>query len=229
MSIVLDLIVVSIILLFAFISAKQGFVKVIVEVVGLIAAIILTFTISTPLANTTYDKMIEPSLLKTAAENSSQITDENKILDALPDFITNNSEKLGISLSEFTDSISSNSTYGAQAAIKTASQNIIRPVAVKLIGLIFSVILMVILFFVVKFLAKLINKLFSFSFIGKANRTLGGIIGVFKGIIFAVFFCAVVSLIVSLTKNGFWIFTPESIENSYIFNYIVKIIPFNIF
>lgn len=229
MSIILDLIIVAIILLFTLISAKQGFVKVIVEVVGLIAAIILTFTISTPLASATYDKMIEPALLKAVTEEVATETDENTVLEALPDFISNNTEKLGISLSQISDSISSNISNGTETAVKTASQNVIRPVAVKLIGLIYSVILMVILFFVVKFLAKLINKLFSFSYIGKANRTLGGIIGVFKGIIFAIFFCAIVSLIVSLTKNGFWIFTPECIENSYIFNLLAKIIPFNIF
>ena len=55
MNFVIDLIVVAIIAVCAVVSAKRGFVKVLVEAVGFVAAIILTFTISTPLSEATYD------------------------------------------------------------------------------------------------------------------------------------------------------------------------------
>ena len=83
---------------------------------------------------------------------------------------------------------------------------------------------MVVLLVVVKFLAKMINRVFSFSIIGKANRLLGGIIGIPKGIIFAILFCMVISLIVSL-NNGFLIFTAENIEKTYVFKFFAEIIP----
>lgn len=230
-SLILDLIVVAIILFCILHSAKKGFVKVVVGVVGLIAAYMLAFTVSTPLANITYDKFIEPAMVNAVNESTDTQTDsaQTKAWDAIPEFITKNAEKYGVSLSEFSESVTENISNGAETAVIKASQDVIKPISIKIIGLIYSVVLMTASLFVVRILAKFINKLFSFNFIGKVNRILGGIIGIFKGIIFAVFFCAVISLIVSFTKNGFLIFTPENINGSFIFKGLANLIPFNIF
>lgn len=229
MSIILDLIVVAIILVSVFLSAKRGFVRVAIELAGFIAAIILTFTISTPLSSATYDKIIEPPLISSVGDAASGNTGEviDKTWNSLPDFIKNNSTKIGISKDTFDAKISDNLQNGAESAAKTASQNVIKPVAVKFIGLFYSVVLLIILMFVVKILARLLNKLFSFSIVGKLNRTLGGIVGIPKGIITAIAFCMLVSLIVPLTKNGIWIFNAQSIENSTIFKFFTELTPFN--
>ena len=63
MNFLLDLIVLAIIAAVALISARRGFVRVAIELVGFIAAIFITFTISTPLASLTYDKIIEPPIV----------------------------------------------------------------------------------------------------------------------------------------------------------------------
>ncbi len=231
MNLILDLIIVAIIIFFIITSAKRGFVRVVIEVAGLIAAMILTFSISTPLSNFTYDKLIEPPILK-AAENTAQQSAQEVVQntwDALPDFITVNSERLSLNSEQLTDNINQNIQQGSQAVVETISQNMIKPVAVKVLGLIFSVILMMLLFFAVKIVARFVNKLFSFSIVGKLNRTLGGVIGAVKGVIFAVFFCALISLIVSFTKNGFLIFTAHNINNSYIFKLFTEVLPFTIF
>ena len=66
----------------------------------------------------------------------------------------------------------------------------------------------------------------NFSLVGKLNRTLGGVVGFFKGILLATVFCMIVGVIVSFTKNGFLIFTRESIEASTIFGTICDMLPF---
>lgn len=229
MGIILDLIVVAIILVTVAFSAKRGFVRVAVELVGFIAAILLTFAVSTPLANLTYDKFIEPSLVKSVSsstgETASQVVDST--WDSLPSFIKNNSASLGISKDSYNEKISTNLAQGAETAAKTASQNVIKPVATKFIGLIISVVLLIVLMFVVKILAKYMNKLFSFSIVGKLNRVLGGIIGLPKGIILAIAFCMLVSLIVSFTANGIWIFNQETINDTAIFKFFNGLTPFN--
>ena len=62
--------------------------------------------------------------------------------------------------------------------------------------------------------------MFSFSLVGTANRVLGGIVGIPKGIIMAMVFCLVISLIVSFTTNGFLIFTDEAMEKSWFFSHL---------
>ena len=81
MNFLLDLIVLAIIAAVALISARRGFVRVAIELVGFIAAIFITFTISTPLASLTYDKIIEPpivsSVSKATGDSVTQITDDS--------------------------------------------------------------------------------------------------------------------------------------------------------
>lgn len=227
MSLAIDLILILIILICILISAKRGFVKVLVETVGFIAAIIIAFTISSPLADMTYDKIIEPPVIK-AAVNAVGESSEHEAWNALPEFLTNSdSAFFGTTVNSFTEKIKENISSGVESAVKTASQEIVKPVAAKLLSLLFSVILILVLFIVVKFLAKLLNGLFSFSIVGKLNRTLGGVLGGVRGILYAFVLCAIISFIISFTGKPFLIFSEETIANSYIFRFFTEIIPFN--
>ena len=71
MPIILDLIVIAVIFIFILVSAKKGFVRSLIEIVGFVLVIMLSNTVSTPLANITYDKFIEPSII----ESSQKLTD----------------------------------------------------------------------------------------------------------------------------------------------------------
>lgn len=220
MSWVIDIIALVIILICVAVSAKRGFVKVAAEAVGFVAAAVIAFTFSTPLAEFTYDKVIEPPVIKAAVEAVGESA-EHEAWNALPDFLVKKeSAFFGTTVNQFTEKISENIANGTESAVKTASQEIVRPVAVKLFNLLYSVILFLVLLIVVKLLAKFLNGLFSFSIVGSLNRTLGGILGGIKGIIFAVIFCLVISLIVSFTGKPFLIFTPESIHGSVVYKII---------
>lgn len=224
MAILIDLIVVAIILFFVFTSARRGFVKVLVETVGFIAAVILAFTISTPLAETTYDKIIEPPVLK-AAVNAVGESAEHEAWNALPDFLINNeSAFFGTTVNSFTEKITANMSEGIENAVTTASQEVVKPVASKIISLLYSIVLVIVLSVVVKFLARIINKLFSFSVVGSLNRTLGGVVGAVKGFIVAFILCAVVSLILSFTGKPFLIFSEDTINQTYLFKFLTEII-----
>ena len=226
MSIIIDLIVLAIIVITVLFSAKRGFVRTLVEFIGFIAAVFITFTISTPLANATYDKIIEPSILSsvtsavdTAADNSAAAADEG-FWNEMPEWIKSSVEKTGISKESLEGSITENIGNGVQSAVATTSQGVIKPAVTSTLALIYQVIFLIVLLAVVKPLAKLINKLFSFSVIGTANRVLGGVVGVPKGIIYAIAFCLLITLIVSFTANGFLIFTNEAMEKSYFFSFV---------
>ena len=221
MSMVLDLIVVLIILAVALISAKRGFVKVAIELAGFIAAVFITLTISTPLASLTYDKIIEPpivsSVSKATGDSVTQITDDT--WNALPEFIRKYSENVGFSKESINKSINENMGNGAVSAAKAASQGVVKPIVAKLLAVLYGILIMVILIFLVKILAKFLNGVFSFSIVGKLNRILGGIVGIPKGIIIAMLFCLVISLIVPLTNGGFLIFKTEAMEKSWFFTH----------
>ena len=228
MNIILDLIVIAIIVAFAIISAKRGFVRVAVEVAGFIAAVMISLSLSTTLADFTYNKAIEPSIISSVgevAENTTADTAENA-WEALPDFIKNNAERFGINKEEITRNISSGMGQNTTEIVTDISQNSIKPVAVGILKALYEVILMLVLLVIVKFLARFINKLFSFSLVGKLNKVLGGTLGLVKGLIIAWIFCTAVVLIISFTENGIWIFNSENIEKTYIFKMLANLIKF---
>lgn len=229
MSIILDAIIVLIILLFVFLSAKKGFVRTLIEVVGFIAAIAIALSISTPIANFCYDSAIQPIVTKTVEsavnEGGSNV---NQAVDAvwnkLPAFLTE-SNFFNISKESITSSIN-DETASDTAQLIDSINSLVKPAISKLISVILSVILVVILLFLVKLLAKVVNKLFSFSLVGDINKTLGGILGLVKGAAVSVIFCMIISLILSFTKDGFLIFTYDAINSSHLFKFIMGISPF---
>lgn len=222
MGIILDLIVIAIVALFAFLSAKRGFVRTLIEIVGFVIVVLLANAVSGPLADYTYDKTVEPTLVKSVSGVVSESTSSISInMDSLPGIVKNT---IGTDvLTNFENSISDNLSSGAESAVASASQTIIKPVVSGILSMIYILIISIVLLFVVKILARIINKMFSFSIIGKANSILGGVLGIAKGLVIAFIFCTLVALIVSFTENGFAIFTDTAINESHIF----KLLCFN--
>lgn len=220
MNILLDLIILAIIAVTALLSAKRGFVRSAVELVGFLAAVWLAFTVSTPLAEMTYDKFLEPKIVSSVSDEVG--TTAESIIDStwnsLPEFVKNNADSIGLSRDKLSQNISQEITSGSENAVKATSQNAIKPVISHLLGLLYSVIILIVAMILVRLAARLLNKLFSFSIVGKLNRILGGVFGIAKGIIIAILFCMIISLILSFNENGFLIFNKEITDNSYLFS-----------
>lgn len=218
MSILLDLIIIAIIGICTLLSAKKGFVKTVIRLVGLILALVLSVTFSGPLSEFTYSKAVEPAVISAIDGVVSDVVDgaegavKEQVYETLPEFIKNN-----IDISDF--EINNDGSIA-----KNITESAVEPIALTLLRAVFSIFLFLVFSIVSGFLAKVLNKIFSFSILGKANRILGGVVGAVQGIIFAVIFVLVVTVIVSLS-GGFLIFTPEAIDKTVLFNFIAKLLP----
>lgn len=215
MSIIIDLIAIGIIVLFAILSAKKGFVRSLIEVVGFILVMLFAVNVSPALADKTYDKFVEPSIIGSLENVNFENINTAAEIPALPKTV---SALLGdnFNLSAFKEIISENISKGVTDAVTIASQQAVKPVVTDILSLLYTVIISVVLLFVVNILAKFINKIFSFSIIGKANRILGALLGVIKGIVIVSVFCTAISLLLSISPAGFWIFTPSAVAGSVI-------------
>lgn len=228
MSIILDLAVVAVIIINVLLSAKKGFVKTVVEVVGFIAALSLAFSLSTPIAEYSYDTFIGPAVENSLIESAGNIADAsaNSLFETLPPVITENAETFGISAENILSGVSGSVKENTADTVKIISEDIVKPITVKLIGMAATLLIFTILSFVVKILASVLNKIFSFSIIGKVNSSLGAVIGFFKGIVFATIVCIAISLVINLSGEGFWVFTPQNIEATYIFKFFTSLSQF---
>ncbi len=231
MGIVLDLIILAIIAISILISIKRGFVKTAIELVGFGLAVYVAFNFGPALSNVTYEKVIRNSvattisktITDTAEQTSAQVGDE--VWEKLPGFVKKNSEKFGVSKEQMQSQINITDNLDTMTFSENITDSVVKPIATTAMNFIYGIILFILIALLTKFLAKPINKLFSISFVGSINKFLGAIIGLGKGAIFAVIFCAVISAVVVFTKSGFLIFTRENIETSTLFKLLCKINP----
>ncbi len=223
-SLLIDLILLVIIGFFVFTSARRGFVRVAVEAFGILAAIVLTLTICTPLSISTYDTIIEPQIIKSVNAETEESFEQtvDKVIVNLPDFLQGY-----LTDSEITDKIMSENEAVIQGGtvdlVKNISQNTIKPITVKIISAVYSAIILAVSFVIVKVLARFLNKCFSFSVVGKLNNALGGVCGFVKGVAIVLLICFIISFLVSVTENGIWIFNNENIEKTYIFRFLISL------
>ena len=223
-AVIIDLMLLIVIGLFVFLSAKRGFVRVAVEAVGFIAAVILTLTVCTPLANTTYDKIVEPRVIKTVNNEMESILNGagESALDKLPDFAKDYINKAG-GIDKFIEENEELISDSKSDYIADMSQNTVKPIAVSVLSSIYSAVILTLALILVKVLARFLNKAFSFSIVGKANTALGGVCGAVKGIAVVVVICFIINLLVPITENGIWIFNSENIEKTYIFRFLISL------
>ncbi|MBQ2676505.1 MAG: CvpA family protein [Clostridia bacterium] len=231
MAIAIDLIIIAIIAVFAWISAKRGFVRTVIELVGYVLAVVLAFSVSSAAANAIYEGGMRPKIvnaIQTNIENAKSDDYAGAVEDtweAIPDFITGMIENTGHTQQSVTEKIESLVTDGAAYAAETVTDTVIKPVAVNLITMLLAAILFIILMIVVKFLAKFINSLFNIPILGTLNTTLGGVVGVVKGgvIVFAVI--SIIGVSLTIFDNAIWIFTPQLVEETFIFKAIYNLNP----
>ncbi len=221
MSYIIDLIVLAIVAVTVLISAKRGFVRIFIETAGFLLACWVALSFNTPLANKTYDNMIEPAIVSSVAqatESTAELTTDS-IWDELPDMLKTGISSFGITKQSLDETVSQNVGSSIESTVQSVSQELIKPSVTSLLEMVYAALLLAVLLLAVKLLARLVNRLFSIKLTRRLNQILGGIIGIPKGMVIAVLFCLLVSLVVSFHKGGVWIFTKESLQESWFFNH----------
>lgn len=229
MGIILDLILLGIFVFSVISSAKRGFVRTFVETAGFVIALVLALTFSKPVAGVIYDRTVAPAVVSAvddAVINGAQDAVDS-VWSALPKFVTDNADKLGLSQQSLFTHLDGATGQTAADLAQSASDTVIRPILVQLLGMLVSVLLFAVLMFVVKILSRALNKIFSFSVIGTVNKTLGGLLGAVRGLALMVLAVMVVRLVGSFLPGGAALYDPSLLEGSFLFKTITAILPFS--
>lgn len=220
---ILDVIVIAVVGYYAYISAKRGFVRTLIELVGFVAIFLIITKAGTPLSEKLFDMAFRDSVLskvQTAVEDSAA-QGAQAVNEVLPGFVINGAEFLGIDMDK---ALTAGDTTAALA--EGITDNVIRPVITSLIYAIISLLLFGVGMYLVRILARTVNGLFKISFVGVVNRLLGAVLGLGKGFVVAFVLCLIITVSVAFTENGFLFFTKENIEQSVIFGKIAEWNPF---
>ena len=93
MSIILDVILITIFAAFVFTAAKKGFMLTLLELLAVIVALALSYQFSPVVAQATFDNVLEESLIETVETHidetlniSSTTAQAEVVLESIPDF-----------------------------------------------------------------------------------------------------------------------------------------------
>lgn len=195
MSIILDIILVSIFVSYVFFAAKKGFVRTLLELVAVVAAIFLSFQISPVISQTVYDGFVEKEIVTALEEHITENVDAlsvtekaNAVLDSIPDFAVSLASSAGVEISTIKDQISSQK-IDSQNLAQSLVDKIAEPIVVGALKIIIFILLAAVLMIVLKIAAKYISKLFNIPVVKSLNKSLGGVLGAIKGALVLLVIC----------------------------------------
>jgi len=233
-SIILDVILVLIVLFVAWRSAKKGFVRTLIEMVGYVLAIVLAFSVASFLSKQIYDSFVRPAIVKSIEANLSEFKPENSNLSEVFNKVINNIPSYMLTASGYNDKVASQIADKISASTdnttsKTAGEitdTLAKPAMTYILNIILIFILFFLFMLIVRFLAKVLNSLFNVPVLGAVNTLLGGVLGIFKGVIIVLLLCALITISIKLF-GGNWFITDKIVNNTYLYKYVSQLyIPF---
>lgn len=226
MSLILDLAIILIIALCTVIGIKRGAVKEIVSLVGIIVALVLAITVSKIGAAFIYNGFVGESIYNTVYEAVEDKVGEDisATIEALPEEIFQIGDAIGVDITEKLETGLKEGTNLASSVAEIVSESIARPLVISLIQLVLFIILFIVFKVLIGWLGKILNIVAKLPVLGSANKLVGGIVGILKGVIIASIICYVVIIILKVQPDGFAGINQEIVEDTKIFSLISGIV-----
>ncbi len=220
MGILLDIGFVIIILLCVVFGYKKGFFKSIAGFIGAVIAMFLAWVLAGLIANALYQGIFREKLI----DNISAVLSNDalasfpekaaQVVANLPGFLSNTLNNQGITSSQIEQSLQA---AGNNAAPATA--DLISPAVIWLLQLLLTVILFFILVILVRLVIKLIGNVFRLPVLCQVDGILGGLFGIFKGVVYIFLVCILLQLLMPVIGNSS---EPmkQVLDNSFIYQFI---------
>lgn len=221
MTYIVDIVLVVIFALVILTSAKKGFFKSLVDLIGSLVAVVIARFLSESAATAVFDGFVakgaEKALSQSLGEAGSVDYAEQveNALASLPEGLNGILQIMGIDSSALADKLSEMNLNGDNL-VESLMNTVVVPLGTAVVQFVLFVILAVAMIFVVKLFAKVIDKIVKkLPVIKGFNKTMGAVFGIFRGLIIVVIISMLVSVVVGFTGNEMLI---ESVENSMIIN-----------
>lgn len=220
MGILLDIGFVIIILLCVVFGYKKGFFKSIAGFIGAVIAMFLAWVLAGLIANALYQGIFREKLIdhiSAVLSNDALASFPEKaaqVVANLPGFLSNTLNNQGITSSQIEQSLQA---AGNNAAPATA--DLISPAVIWLLQLLLTVILFFILVILVRLVIKLIGNVFRLPVLRQVDGILGGLFGIFKGVVYIFLACILLQLLMPVIGNSS---EPmkQVLDNSFIYQFI---------
>ena len=220
-SLIIDIVLVAIVLITIFLSAKQGFIKVFLGLVGMVVALVCSLWISGIAAEFVFNKAIATAISSSITQTVENVGTQSAeaIVESMPETLYSAAQMLNVDLNGLIKQGLSNTTNGSAQAISEALvENIAKPLVTSLVRFIIFLILYILIIVLIKLITNTLNLVAKLPLLSSANKLLGGVLGFVKGLVIVCIICFALNTCLQFLPNGLSVIDREALEASRIFS-----------
>ncbi len=228
----IDGITALIIVIFAVSAYRKGFLNTITMLFGTIASLIVSLTLSSPIARFVYDNCISEKVGEVVSRHMSGVTigdmasfsrNMDSLINELPSVISGMLQSgFGLNIEKWYDKIAAASVEDIASAVE---EIIVEPIAVGLLRVLTFFVLFLSLMLIVNIVAAFLKGVNHLPLIGTVNEVLGGVMGAVQGMLYVFVLAAVLWLMLSASGGEIGPVSEKAIDETLLFKHFYDIGP----
>ena len=212
-----DAIIVVIFLLFIILGVKRGFVRSVLDLVGTLAAMLVSMWFSGIAAQWFFSTFLQESLTRQIAEalQSAPAADAaDAVLSVVPEILRGGLEAFGITSDAINQAVAGTSGQAAAAVVAVLS-----PMVVSVLRGLFALVLFVFLLVIFRSLSGVVCRIFRLPVLRQLDKGLGILLGVAQAVLITVLLCFCAQALISVSSP--WL--VETIQASQVYQFYLSL------
>ena len=212
-----DAIIVVIFLLFIILGVKRGFVRSVLDLVGTLAAMLVSMWFSGMAAQWVFSTFLQESLTRQIAEalQAAPAADAaDAVLSVVPEILRGGLEAFGITSDAINQAVAGTSGQAAAAVVAVLS-----PMVVSVLRGLFALVLFVFLLVIFRILSGVVCRIFRLPVLRQLDKGLGILLGVAQAALITVLLCFCAQALISVSSP--WL--VETIQASQVYQFYLSL------
>lgn len=212
-----DAVIVVIFLLFIILGVKRGFVRSVLDLVGTLAAMLVSMWFSGIAAQWVFSTFLQESLTRQIAEalQAAPAADAAEaVLSVVPEILRGGLEAFGITSDAINQAVAGTSGQAAAAVVAVLS-----PMVVSVLRGLFALVLFVFLLVIFRILSGVVCRIFRLPVLRQLDKGLGILLGVAQAALITVLLCFCAQALISVSSP--WL--VETIQASQVYQFYLSL------
>lgn len=212
-----DAVIVVIFLLFIILGVKRGFVRSVLDLVGTLAAMLVSMWFSGIAAQWVFSTFLQESLTRQIAEalQAAPAADAAEaVLSVVPEILRGGLEAFGITSDAINQAVAGTSGQAAAAVVAVLS-----PMVVSVLRGLFALVLFVFLLVIFRILSGVVCRIFRLPVLRQLDKGLGILLGITQAVLITVLLCFCAQALISVSSP--WL--VETIQASQVYQFYLSL------
>lgn len=229
MSFLFDIGLIVLVGMFAYTGYRKGLIISLVNVAGTLIACAVSPLLSSTLSMYIYNSFIESEITESVGKaiegmplNYTAMEKANEVFENVSNSLHNMLSLVGVTPENLATEISATEVSAVEMDIPQLIEGMVRPIAVRLVSTILTIVIFIILTIVLKYAAHIATKTLEVVKLGVVNRLLGGIFGIGESIFIIMMLSLIIYFVTMFMSPEACSYMNEKINGTIIYRLVYE-------